>query len=235
MSAKWLHLFFLLLASSSWAASQPYRNSRTPQNEDPSSAIRPLQIALADLKNDVRNHESEIRIFEEKLYNQESSFEHLRQQLTQDLQAQRDLARTSTINLDGKTETLDQSVKNLENLFRGVMTDLRQIKTQANDSIATLGQYKQKMTELEKLLDTQNQHMGNLEAALHSMMEVMQAKTATKEIATKEEEGQKTYKVQPGDTLEKIARSQKVTVAALREINQLTNDRIVVGKTLKIP
>jgi LysM repeat protein len=43
------------------------------------------------------------------------------------------------------------------------------------------------------------------------------------------------YTVRPGDTLFKIARRHGTTVAALRSVNHLRNDRILVGKVLKIP
>lgn len=226
----------ILFAKEGWAAPQPYLNSRPNLgSEDVAGLTRQIKNGLADLKNEVRNHESEIRVFEEKLHNQEASFEQLRQQITEDIQSQRDYVRASSINLEGKTETLDQTIKNLETLVRGLMADVKLMKSQANDSVAVLGQYKQKMTELEKLLETQSQHMHNLEAGMQSMLEVWQAKEATKEIAIRGGDGLKTYKVQPRDTLGEIAKSQKVSLQALREINHLTNDRIYVGQTLVIP
>lgn len=247
MSAKWCYLVaaLLLFATTGGAAPQYYSQSYqavrpaaapapTP-GDDLTSVLRQLKTGLADLKHEMRNHESEIRIFENKLQNQETAFDQLRQQLIDDVQSQRDFVRASNVNLDGKIETLDQSLRNLETLVRNMMGDLRQMKTQANDSVSVLGQYKQKISELENLLQTQSQHMQNLETALQSMMEVWQAKEAAREIALKTGETAKIYKVQPGDSLEKIARTQKVTVQDLRNANQLVNDRIIVGQTLKIP
>ncbi len=230
-----------LFTTTGWAApqtySQPYQVARPvpAPGDDLTSVLRQLKTGLADLKHEMRNHESEIRTFENQLQSQEASFDQLRQQLIDDVQSQRDFVRASNVNLEGKTETLDHSIRNLETLVRNVMADLRQIKTQANDSVSVLGQYKQKIAELENLLQTQSQHMQNLEAALQSMMEVWQAKEAAQEFTLKANEELKTYKVQPGDSLEKIARAQKVSVQALRDANQLANDRIMVGQTLKIP
>lgn len=240
MNAKYFYLIaaLLLLTKAGWAAqSYPstYPATRSAPGDDLNQLVKQFKTSLADLKHNVHNHETEIRIFEEKLLNQESSFEQQRQQLAEDLQSQRDFVRASNINLEGKIESLDQSLKNLETMIRGTMSDLRQMKTQANDSVSVLSNYKQKMTEFEKLLEAQNLHMQNLEAALQSMMEVWQAKEAAREIAVKGSESSKTYKVQPGDSLEKIARAQKVSVQALRDANQLSNDRIIVGQTLKIP
>lgn len=240
MSAKSLFASaaLCLIIVSGWAAPQSsYQPARSnPVKEDPNALMRQIKTAVADLKHEVNNHESEIRTFEEKLHNQESSFEQLRQQLTEDVQSQKDFVKASNINLEGKNETLESSLNGLDTAVKGLTADLRQMKTQANDSVAVLAQYKQKMTELEKLLETQSQHMQNLESALHSMMEVLQAKQATKDIGAKlSEGGMKTYKVEPGDSLEKIARAHKVSVQALKDANQLSNDRIIVGKTLKIP
>lgn len=47
--------------------------------------------------------------------------------------------------------------------------------------------------------------------------------------------GEGTYVVQPGDNLTVIARRHDITVGALRQVNNLTGDRIVVGQTLKLP
>ena len=241
MSVKRLYAAaaLFLMTASGWAAPQSsYQTTRpaAPVKEDPNAVMRQMKTALTDLKHEVSNHESEIRTFEEKLQNQEASFEQLRQQLTDDVQVQRDFVKASNINLEGKTETLEQSLNNLDTVVKGLTADLRQMKTQANDSVSVLTQYKQKLSELEKLMETQSQHMQNLEAALHSMMEVLQAKQPPRESAIKlSEGGLKTYKVQPGDSLERIARAQKVSVQALRDANQLYNDRIMVGQTLKIP
>lgn len=210
-------------------SSQQMRQTPVDSNVDP----RQLKTAVADLKHELNNHEAEIRIFENKLHNQESALEHIRQQIVDDLQGQKDYTRAMSVNLEGKIDTLDNAVK-------GVMADLRQIKDQANDSVNILSQYKQKLGELEKMIEAQNQHMTSLENALHSLVDVWQAKeAAAQEIATKQAqaatETAKTYKVQAGDNLEKIAKAHKVTVQILRDYNHLTTDRIVIGQTLKIP
>ena len=237
---------FLLLSTMGWAAPQPNGQqtqsaqvARPPQGEELNNAIRQLRTGLTDLKHELQNHDTEIRMYENKLHTQELSFDQLRQELTDQIQSQRDFARASSINLESKTEALNQSLTNLEGMMRGVMSDLRQMKIQSNDSVTVLGQYKQKITELETLLQGQTQHMQNLDAALQSMMEVWQAKESAKESMTPSKESLSdsgnTYKVQPGDSLEKIARLHKVSVQALRDANQLTNDRILIGQTLKIP
>ena len=48
------------------------------------------------------------------------------------------------------------------------------------------------------------------------------------------ENSEKTYRIQPGDSLEKIAKAKQATVQKLKELNGLTNDKIIVGKLLRL-
>jgi LysM repeat protein len=43
------------------------------------------------------------------------------------------------------------------------------------------------------------------------------------------------YEVKPGDTLTRIARNYRTTVKALKSLNRLESDTIIVGATLKLP
>ena len=43
------------------------------------------------------------------------------------------------------------------------------------------------------------------------------------------------YVVKPGDSLSRIARIHQTTVKALKSVNGLTSDTIIVGDTLKLP
>ncbi|WP_068471292.1 LysM peptidoglycan-binding domain-containing protein [Candidatus Protochlamydia phocaeensis] len=246
MNAK-MYLMGMLLAfpflgfgaiptSSNRSNSQPRSAAVQMEEVDITPLIRQFKTAVADLKHEMNNHESEIRMFEERLHNQEIAFDQIRQQMADDLQSHKDYTRAASINQEGKAAALEGKIDALDTTVKGLIADLRQMKTQANDSVTVLGQYKQKISDLEQLIDAQNKHMSSLEAALHSMMDVLQAKeVAAQEIAAKATEAGRTYKVQSGDTLEKIARANKVTVQQLRDYNQLSSDRIMIGQTLKLP
>ncbi|MFI5344135.1 MAG: LysM peptidoglycan-binding domain-containing protein [Chlamydiales bacterium] len=236
-------IFAALLCTLPWTGwgAPPQPPNRPMQGEDINSILRQLRTGISDLKNEVRNHESEIRMFEERLHNQENCNENMRQQLSDDFQSQKDFARATNVNMQTKFDTFENRLSGIEaqmeTLSRasdGVMNDLRQIKLQANDSVIVLGQYKQKLSELESLLSSQNQHIANLEAALQSIMELFQPKDTTPQLS-KGGSTNKIYKVQPGDNLEKIAKANGISVQQLKEMNQLTNDRIIVGQSLKIP
>lgn len=161
---------------------------------------------------------------EEKLNNQEETIETLRQGLCDTGQLHRDLLKDNQASLNSKIDSLDTKTKNL-------VTDLGVLKTHANESAAILEQYKHKIKEMEKVTEVQKNQLNHLEEAIRSLMDLMQVKESLGEKG----DGVKSYRVQSGDTLEKIARSQKVTIQALREKNNLTNDKIMVGQKLIIP
>jgi LysM repeat protein len=227
MFAKISCHLFLIAALPFLVAAQSYQGQGRATPDDTS---RQIKTNISELKNEVRNHEMEIRTFEEKLHNQETTLENIRQQLFNEMQQGKDYIRSTSSNLEGKIHPLDNSLK-------GVISDLKQLQNQANDSIGVLNQYKQKLSELEQIVTAQNEHMRHLEAALKSIMEVLQVKeTASKEIASVKCDGASgTYKVQSGDSLEKIARIHKVSIKSLKEANNLSSDRINIGQTLKIP
>lgn len=204
-------------------------NGRSPAPvEDLQTTIRHLSHSVSDVKHELHNQEMEIRTFDANLHNQETILETLRQELAQSLQEQASSNKAQNIHLESKLESLDHLVK-------GLIADMKMIKGQANESVVVLEQYKQKLIELEKIIEAQNQHTQTLEEALKSIMEFLQTKEACDKSITKMQNSPKTYKVQPGDTLEKIARTHKVSVQTLREYNGLNHDRIMVGQILKIP
>jgi LysM repeat protein len=61
------------------------------------------------------------------------------------------------------------------------------------------------------------------------------ATTATGETAAISTADTSTYSVKPGDSLWKIAKAQKITVAALKQANNLSSDSLKVGQKLHIP
>jgi LysM repeat protein len=193
-------------------------------NQDRRQPPQQSQTGLSAIKHQLSNHESEIRMMEEKLNNQEETIETLRQGLCDTGQLHRDLLKDNQASLNSKIDSLDTKTKNL-------VTDLGVLKTHANESAAILEQYKHKIKEMEKVTEVQKNQLNHLEEAIRSLMDLMQVKESLGEKG----DGVKSYRVQSGDTLEKIARSQKVTIQALREKNNLTNDKIMVGQKLMIP
>ncbi len=133
----------------------------------------------------------------------------MRQQLTDEFLSLKDFSKAIQVSIQAKMDNLEirlasaeVQLTNLGQASGGVINDLRHLRSQANDSITVLGQYKQKLEEIEERIDSQNQHIENLELALQSIMEIFQAKQAAPS-QPKVNEGIKIYKVQPGDSLKR--------------------------------
>lgn len=140
----------------------------------------------------VDNHEEEIRSFEERLSNQETIMETLRQSIQESGSQQ----------------------KNQLNLT--VNSQEKQLKAALD-----------KLSELEKKTQTQAQQINLLQEALKTFIDSFQTPPDNSPV--------KTYTVKNGDSLGKIARVHQTTSQALRELNQLPNDKIIIGQKLKVP
>lgn len=204
--------------------------SATPRyhsyEDEKSVAIREMQHTLQNIRHTVGNHEAEIRVFEEKLKNLDSIIDSLRDQLS-------DAERTQKEQLKGNSANLETKIATLDTASKGLVADIHQFKKYANESTTVLTEYKQKIAALEKVIEQQNQNIEHLQAAMRSLMDVLQGKDGA--IAISDTVGGRTYRIKAGDSLEKIARIHQTTVQVLKELNHLTNDRIIVGKELKIP
>lgn len=209
-----------------FGASTPPKQ-RSTYVQEKTVPLHDIHAGLSNLRHDVSNHEIEIRILEEKLTNQEDTLETLRQKVLDSSQNHRDLLRNSNSSLDAKVDAVDAKTK-------GLAADLGILKNHANETSSLLAQYKQKISELENTIETQKQQMHHLETAIRSLLDLIQGKDGIAE-NTAEAGTTKIYRVQPGDTLEKIAKTQKTTIQALKERNNLNQDKIIVGQKLIIP
>lgn len=212
----------LLCAASAHAAYNRYG-----KQEETSATLREVLVALDDLRHEVRNHEAEIRTYEEKTQNLEEIIDSLRKQVNDGLQAMRE-------SLKNHTSALDAKMANQESASKGLTANLQ---NHASDSAAALTDYKKRIADLEKTIDIQSRNIENLQMALKSMTEALQVKEPFQKEPIQEvsKPTDKIYRVQPGDSLDKIARKNQTTVKKIKELNNLTRDQINVGQKLYMP
>lgn len=203
-----------VMASLQGAYPQTYVNAPTVDR----SAIDSLKLRL-------NNQESELRTYEQKLESLDAILESLQDQLKDQSSQHKDLIKGSATSNEQKIAAIESTVKTLT-------ADIKQLHTHSNDTVSTLNTFKQKLQELDQRLTTQNRNMENLQTALQSVLDALQVKADLPNASTA---SGRTYKIKNGDSLEKIARMHNTSIGALKELNQITSDKIVVGKTLKIP
>ena len=215
-----LNVAAALSAASLYAAPPKYQ-----YGQENNIAIRELQASVDEMRHEIKNHETEIRTYEEKFANQELIIESLREQNANISKSNQDLTKSNLANIEMKIGSLDTASK-------GLISDLRQIKTHANESSSAIGSCQQKILAIEKIVEVQNQNLENLSAAIKSLMSVLEVKH---ELTGSFDPSSNLYLVLAGDSLEKIARLHKTSIKALKELNDLNSDRIKVGQRIKIP
>jgi len=125
--------------------------------------------------------------------------------------------------LSTNLSSLEKKVTHLEKTLDKVAGDLRTLNTSLSHSLT-------KIQNLEHSLsshDTRLEEVTKLKGTLTSI-----SKAIGKEPSPS---SSKSYCVKAGDSLEKIARNNGVSVDALQKINHLANDKIFVGQELRLP
>ncbi len=202
---------------------------------------RPAETPISCLQkmvHNVHNLETELGYLKQKIDNQETKIESLRDEVVALLKATKEL---NTKSQDTQSERLAKLEKNFEKLI----TDMKQFKTHANetaDAIAAAQKSLQEQVEQNKL---QGKQMQDMESATKSLVKAMQNKISqakesfnsltdsTTEKPTTSQSNH--YYVKSGDTLAKIAKEFKTSSQKLKELNGLKSDKITTGQQLLLP
>lgn len=201
------------------------------QTDNTQALLNDMRLRVNSLRHEIENHENEIRIFENKLRNQDDTVEALRAQVGSASQSHKEVIKSGIGQIENRLLPLEANQK-------GFVADLKTIKDHANETSAGLNQLSQRLSKLENAVDQQNQNIASLQEAMQSMLDALQMKDAPavkRPVGVGDNSSGKTYKVKNGDSLGTIARDNHTTIQAIKDLNQLKNDRIVIGQTLKLP
>lgn len=193
-------LIFLFLATCTLVDAAPGRR----QNDQVS--LQQLKFSVGNIRNEIENHESEILMLGQRLNNQETTMELLREEI----HARRE----------------DPGMQLLESKVGGLVGDIQKIRLHANDLSDVVDKSHKKIESLEKTVARQEKNIANMQTALKSLLEALDVKDPSTT---------DTYKVKSGDSLEKIAKKHSTSIKKLKELNDLKGDRIRIGQKLKIP
>jgi LysM repeat protein len=113
--------------------------------------------------------------------------------------------------------SLKHKIALLEKTVDKMSTDLKSLMSYANQTTTSLSHYRDQIQEIDRKLS----EVGKLRSTLSQMSKTYSAEN--------------TYRVEAGDSLDKIARKFQTTADALKKQNRLTSDRIVIGQELTLP
>lgn len=169
------------------------------------SALDEVRIALLDLRQAYSSQQMELRLIDERM--------------------------EKTAPNPGRNRSftdLEARIAKMESLSKQFENDLHTLASHAESTNASLKSYQWEIARLTKLLTSYEERLGEVGKLRSTLSDISKA------ISSEASSG-KTYKVQPGDTLEKIARIHQISLADLKEINGLSSTRILVGQELLVP
>lgn len=191
-------------------------NSSRGEKHQMELSLHKVRTEVEEIKHDLNTYEIEHHVLEGKLIDQEQTIQALRQQI----------AELKSGNLDSflqEIQTLEKKLQQVSKRQEKIVIDIRQLSSHANDTTTALSQYKEKIAAFEKAIHGQNSQLK----------EIAKIKEGITKLA--EAENNKIYTVQPGDSLEKIARQHHTTVEKIKQLNQMESDLIVVDQKLYLP
>lgn len=210
-----------LLSFIFFASCSPMKSSPKEEKHQMELTLHEVQTNLDDLRHDLNCFHTEIQILDGRIKHQEDAYQNLKQQYLEKIQNKLDTLTKQVASIEGKSSTYETKYINSN-------SDISQLSSHANETNLALTQHKQKINELETLLLSQNQRLTELAKIKTTLEEIVK----TMKI---ENSGFIIYKVKSKDSLEKIAKSNNISVDVLKKVNNLENDLIVVGQEIKIP
>jgi len=215
------NLILLFLIPLVFISCSPMKSSPKEEKHQMELTLHEVQTNLDDLRHDLNCFHTEMQITDGKIKHQEDTLQNLKQQHLEKNQNKIDILSKQLANLENK-------LSSFENKYNNSNCDISKLSNHANDTTLALTQHKQKINELENLLITQNQRFNDLIKIKNTLEDLVKT--------IKSDSGNYfTYKVKSKDTLEKISKINNVTIEAIKKLNNLENDLIVIGQDLKIP
>lgn len=190
-------------------------------------ALEEMRIELSDLRHELSGTRVDLQIIDEKMKGQDAS---VKAQLSSKGQAGKKGGEAS-LELSNLERKVNELQKNQEKLAQ----DLKQLSTHASQTNSTFTKQQEKLHELEQEVLAHSRRLDEvvkLKGTLSSLSEVLKEKSKSEQISTA---STRKYKIKSGDSLEKIAKQQGTTIDAIKKLNDLSSDRIVVGQEIKLP
>lgn len=186
-------------------------HARTHGSADPDMAE--MRIEIDDLKHALHTMQVDFNLLDERFKKQDS----LKNQ-----SASRESKDVNSLSL--QISSLEKKIAHLEKTWEKAATDLRNLSLNVNQALSKIGALETELAQCDKRLD----EVSKLKGTLTSISKAIGQQPTSAPTTTK------SYIVKAGDTLEKIARKNGISVEALQKCNNLRDDKIRVGQELRL-
>jgi hypothetical protein len=213
---KVIALVLLVLSASSCS---PIKSSPYGGGMQLELTLHEVKTNLEDLRHEMNSSKAEMMIFDARIKHYEGI-----------------LAQIKSIDLQEEKRKLDKVSHSLANLEKiafatekaktSEFEEIKHLSHHAKEMTIALSQCKSRIEELEKELiagQKKFEEVARLKGNIDSLVKTFRGADF------------KSYKVKNGDSLEKIAKSNRTTVEKIKKLNQMDQDLIVVGQELQIP
>jgi len=209
---------FVFASSIITSGCSPLKSSPHEQKHQMELTLHEVQTNLDDVRHDLNCYQTEQQILDGRINNQENALLELKRH-----HLEKQLSKIET--LFEQLAQLERNLKNLENVHKSTNDNLQNLVQHANETSAALAQYREKIHELEITIQHQDQKFHDV-AKLKGLLETLSSNST---------ENVQIYRVRSGDSLEKIAKMHHTHVGAIKRLNHLKDDLIVIGQELKVP
>lgn len=218
-----LAILFSCFGITVFSSCSPLKSSPKEEKHQMELTLHEIQTNLDDLRHDVHCFKTEMQILDGKIKHHENALSGLKQGYFEKQENRLEDLNKVVIELEKK-------MTNMQFSHQGESKDIKQLSAHANETSSALAQYKDRISELERQLMTQNRKFEEI-VKLKGTLEAL-----SRAIESDGSRGQlKIYKVKAGDSLEKIAKAHQTNVEYLKRLNNLEQDLIVVGQEMKVP
>jgi LysM repeat protein len=209
-------LFSLLFVLCAAGCSSPLAHFHEEQRQR-ELAFQEMRTEIGDLKHALQISHTEFQILQDRLSDQENLAKSALRSKSPNDQTQAQLA-----SCERKLLVLEKNLEKLSN-------DLRSLSKHAEQTTQSLTSFKDKILDCQKELAHHKQKLEGINQLKTTLGQISQAVSARSSTSASS-----SYKVKPGDTLEQIAKRHHLSTAALKRLNNISQDKIFVGQELKI-
>lgn len=205
------------LACASLLSACTITSSSKSEKHQMEMSLHKARTEVDEIKHDLNTYEIEQHILEGKLMDQQQTIVTLKEQIAE-------LKQGKLETFASEIQNIDKKIIHLGKKQDKILNDIRQLSSHANETTTALAQYKEKITQFEKAISLQKDQIQDIIKLKEGLAKLTQVTSQPRY-----------YTVQSGDHLEKIAREQGVTVDAIKRLNHLSSDLIVVGQEIALP
>lgn len=181
---------------------------------------QPLKAqSLERIKLTQETQQLEVGMLKERAHNLEVSIESIQKDLSDVLFSLKENAKKSNRDLEVRLSKIEEK-------FEKSLLDVKTLKNHINDTSSLLSDTQKKLYDIQQTVKLQNEEIHELGSAMKNFAKLLGAKNAGDVEA---------YRVEAGDSLEKIAKKFGVSVQAIKDVNELKKNLIIPGQSLKIP